>query len=122
MSKKSKLIVAALIERKSMNDPHKFGTEFGSDNAPEHSVAIVSHHDASNGLRQSPENNCVFGFTDTGMQLWKISRRFVSGAAFQCKGARVRKIYAWPSSILRLTISLLAPYRQSRPNRVLALR
>ena len=39
MSKKSKLIVAALIERKSMNDPRKFGTEFGSDNAPEHSAA-----------------------------------------------------------------------------------
>jgi hypothetical protein len=29
-----------------MNDPHKFGTEFGSDNAPEHSAAIVSHHDS----------------------------------------------------------------------------
>jgi hypothetical protein len=31
-------------ERKSLNDPHKFGTDFGSDNAPEHSAAIVSHH------------------------------------------------------------------------------
>jgi hypothetical protein len=29
-----------------MNDPHKFGTEFGSDNALEHSAAIVSHHDS----------------------------------------------------------------------------
>ena len=29
-----------------MNDPHKFGTEFGADNAPEHSAAIVSHHDS----------------------------------------------------------------------------
>jgi hypothetical protein len=29
-----------------MNDPHKFGTEFGSDNASEHSAAIVSHHDS----------------------------------------------------------------------------
>src|SRR5258708_5629569 len=34
------------MERKSMNDPHKFGTEFGSDNAPEHSAAIVGHHDS----------------------------------------------------------------------------
>jgi nuclear transport factor 2 (NTF2) superfamily protein len=29
----------------SMNAPHKFGMEFGSDNAPEHSAAIVSHND-----------------------------------------------------------------------------
>lgn len=29
-----------------MNDPHKLSTEFGSDNAPEHSAAIVSHHDS----------------------------------------------------------------------------
>jgi hypothetical protein len=29
-----------------MNDPHKFGTECGSDNAPERSAAIVSHHDS----------------------------------------------------------------------------
>ena len=29
-----------------MNDLHEFGTEFGSDNAPEHSAAIVSHHDS----------------------------------------------------------------------------
>src|SRR5258707_7170240 len=34
------------MERKSMNDPHKFGTEFGSDNAHEHSAAIASHHDS----------------------------------------------------------------------------
>jgi hypothetical protein len=27
-----------------MNGPHKFGTEFGSDNAPEHSAAIVAQH------------------------------------------------------------------------------
>jgi hypothetical protein len=43
-----------------MNDPHKFGTEFGSDNAQLLSVTMT----ASNGLRQSPENNCVFGFTE----------------------------------------------------------
>ena len=24
-----------------MNDPHKFGTDFGSDNAPEHSAAKI---------------------------------------------------------------------------------
>ena len=47
-----------------MNDPHKFGTEFGSDNAPEHSAAMSVTMTASNGLRQSPENNCVFGFTE----------------------------------------------------------
>src|SRR5260370_16867456 len=28
-----------------MNDPHKFGTEFGSDHALEQSTPIVSHHD-----------------------------------------------------------------------------
>ena len=29
-----------------MNDLHEFGTEFGSDNTPEHTAAIVSHHDS----------------------------------------------------------------------------
>ena len=42
-----------------MNDPHKFGKEFGSDHALEQSTPIVS-----GGLRQSPENNCAFGFTE----------------------------------------------------------
>ena len=28
-----------------MNDPHKFGTEFGSDHTLEQSTPIVSHHD-----------------------------------------------------------------------------
>jgi hypothetical protein len=51
-------------ERKSMNDPHKFGTEFGSDNAPQHSAAIVSHHDSIKWFEAIPENNCVFGFTE----------------------------------------------------------
>jgi hypothetical protein len=60
MSKKSKLIVAALIERKSMNDPRKFGTEFGSDNAPEHSAAIVSHHDSIKWFEAIPgEQLCI---------------------------------------------------------------
>lgn len=60
MSKKSKLIVAALIERKSMNDPQKFGTEFGSDNAPEHSAAIVSHHDSIKWFEAIPgEQLCI---------------------------------------------------------------
>jgi hypothetical protein len=27
-----------------MNDPHKFGMEFGSDHALEQSVPVVSHH------------------------------------------------------------------------------
>ena len=47
-----------------MNDPHKFGTEFGSDDAPEHSAAIVSHHDSIKWFEAIPENNCVFGFTE----------------------------------------------------------
>jgi hypothetical protein len=28
-----------------MNDPHKFGTEFGPDHALEQSTPIVSHYD-----------------------------------------------------------------------------
>src|SRR5208337_2975328 len=47
-------------ERKSMNGPHKFGTEFGSDNAPEHSAAIVSHHDSIKWFEAIPgEQLCI---------------------------------------------------------------
>jgi len=46
-----------------MNDSHQFSTGFGSDHALKQSAPIVSPHDTINGLRQSPENNCVFGFT-----------------------------------------------------------
>jgi hypothetical protein len=43
-----------------MNDPHKFGTEFGSDNAPEHSAAIVSHHDSIKWFEAIPgEQLCI---------------------------------------------------------------
>src|SRR5258708_19888624 len=42
------------MERKSMNDPHKFGTEFGSDNAAEASAAIVSQHDTIKWFEASP--------------------------------------------------------------------
>jgi hypothetical protein len=47
-------------KRKSMNGPHKFGTEFGSDNAPEHSAAIVSHHDSIKWFEAIPgEQLCI---------------------------------------------------------------
>jgi len=43
-----------------MNDPHKFGTEFGSDNAPEHGAAIVSHHDTIKWFEAIPgEQLCI---------------------------------------------------------------
>ena len=43
-----------------MNGPHKFGTEFGSDNAPEHSAAIVSHHDSIKWFEAIPgEQLCI---------------------------------------------------------------
>ena len=43
-----------------MNDPPKFGTEFGSDNAPEHSAAIVSHHDSIKWFEAIPgEQLCI---------------------------------------------------------------
>ena len=43
-----------------MNDPHKFGTEFGSDNALEHSAAIVSHHDSIKWFDAIPgEQLCI---------------------------------------------------------------
>ena len=45
---------------KSMNSPHKFGTEFGSDNAPEHGAAIVSHHDSIKWFEAIPgEQLCI---------------------------------------------------------------
>jgi hypothetical protein len=47
-------------ERKSMNDAHKFGTAFGSDNAPEHSAATVSHHDSIKWFEAIPgEQLCI---------------------------------------------------------------
>ena len=43
-----------------MNDLRKFGTEFGSDNAPEHSAAIVSHHDSIKWFEAIPgEQLCI---------------------------------------------------------------
>ena len=43
-----------------MNDPHKYGTEFGSDNAPEHGAAIVSHHDSTKWFEAIPgEQLCI---------------------------------------------------------------
>ena len=43
-----------------MNGPHKFGTEFGSDNAPEHSAPIVSHHDTIKWFEAIPgEQLCI---------------------------------------------------------------
>ena len=43
-----------------MYDPHKFGMEFGSDNAPEHSAAIVSHHDSIKWFEAIPgEQLCI---------------------------------------------------------------
>ena len=43
-----------------MNDPHKFGTEFGSDHALEQSAPIVSHHDAIKWFEAIPgEQLCI---------------------------------------------------------------
>ncbi len=43
-----------------MNDPHKFGTEFGSDHALEQSKPIVSHHDTIKRFEAIPgEQLCV---------------------------------------------------------------
>src|ERR1700732_4278057 len=43
-----------------MNDLHKFGTEFGSDDAPEHSAAIVSRHDSIKWFEAIPgEQLCI---------------------------------------------------------------
>jgi hypothetical protein len=43
-----------------MNDPHKFGTGFGSDHALEQSTPVVVAMTPSNGLRQSPgEQLCI---------------------------------------------------------------
>ena len=47
-----------------MNDPHKFGAEFGSDHALEQSASIVSHHDTIKWFEAIPGDNCVFGFTE----------------------------------------------------------
>ena len=44
-----------------MNDPHKFGTEFGSDHALEHSTPIVSHHDTIKWFEAIPAN-CAKSF------------------------------------------------------------
>src|SRR5258707_12275041 len=43
-----------------MNDPHKFGTEFGSDHALEQTTPIVSHHDTINWFEAIPgEQLCI---------------------------------------------------------------
>src|ERR1700680_3596174 len=43
-----------------MNDPHKFGTEFGSDHALEQSTPIVSHHDSIKWFEAIPgEQLCI---------------------------------------------------------------
>ena len=43
-----------------MNGPHKCGTEFGSDNASEHSAAIVGHHDSIKWFEAIPgEQLCI---------------------------------------------------------------
>jgi hypothetical protein len=43
-----------------MNDPHKFGTEFGSDHALEQSTPIVSHHDTIKWFEAIPgEQLCI---------------------------------------------------------------
>jgi quercetin dioxygenase-like cupin family protein len=56
----AKLKVHSSRERKSMNDPHRFGTEFGSDNAPAHSATIVSHHDSIKWFEAIPgEQLCI---------------------------------------------------------------
>ena len=43
-----------------MNDPHKFGTEFGSDHALEQSTPIVNHHDTIKWFEAIPgEQLCI---------------------------------------------------------------
>jgi len=43
-----------------MNDPHKFGTEFGSDHALEQSTPIVSHQDSIEWFEAIPgEQLCI---------------------------------------------------------------
>jgi quercetin dioxygenase-like cupin family protein len=43
-----------------MNDPHKFGTGFGSDHALEQSAPIVSHHDTIKWFEAIPgEQLCI---------------------------------------------------------------
>jgi hypothetical protein len=43
-----------------INDPHKFGTEFGSDHALEQSTPIVSHHDTIKWFEAIPgEQLCI---------------------------------------------------------------
>src|SRR5258707_2496067 len=43
-----------------MNDPHKFGTEFGSDHALEQNTPIVSHHDTIKWFEAIPgEQLCI---------------------------------------------------------------
>ena len=43
-----------------MNDPHKFGTEIGSDHALEQSTPIVSHHDTIKWFEAIPgEQLCI---------------------------------------------------------------
>jgi hypothetical protein len=43
-----------------MNDPRKFGTEFGSDHAREQRTAIVSHHDTIKWFEAIPgEKLCI---------------------------------------------------------------
>jgi len=47
-----------------MNDPHKFGTEFGSDHALNKIHLLSSHHDTIKWFEAIPENMCAFGFTE----------------------------------------------------------
>ena len=47
-----------------MNDPHKFSTEFGSITHSNNVHLLSVTMTPSNGLRQSPENSCVFGFSE----------------------------------------------------------
>ena len=43
-----------------MNDPHQFGTEFGSDHALEQRTPIVSHHDVIKWFEAIPgEQLCI---------------------------------------------------------------
>ena len=43
-----------------MNDPHKFGTEFGSDHALEQRTPTVSHHDTIKWFEAIPgEQLCI---------------------------------------------------------------
>ena len=79
-----------------MNDPHKFGTEFGSDNAPEHSAAIVSHHDSIKWFEAIPgEQLCIrvhgtsarncrkpVGRSAIGLPGWQESQFLVSLTTF----------------------------------------